>query len=51
MMMNLLRTHPLTLINGVIQENAFYTPPAQMLEELRLRNAASVAPAGATAEA
>ena len=38
MMMNLLRTHPLTLINGVIQENAFYTPPAKMLEELRPRN-------------
>lgn len=39
MMMNLLRTHPLTLIGGVIQENAFYTPPAKMLEELRIRDA------------
>jgi hypothetical protein len=51
MMMNLLRTHPLTLINGLIQENAFYTPPAKMLEELRLRNAVADAPAGAGAEA
>lgn len=37
MMMDLLRTHPLTLIGGVVQENPFFTPPAQMLEELRLR--------------
>jgi hypothetical protein len=40
MMMNILRTHPLTLIGGVVQENPFYTPPAQMLEELRARKAA-----------
>lgn len=51
MMMNLLRTHPLTLINGVIQENAFYTPPAKMLEELRLRSAVPDAHASATAAA
>ncbi len=37
MMMDLLRTHPLTLIGGVVQENPFYTPAAQMLEELRAR--------------
>lgn len=37
MMMDLLRTHPLTLINGVVQENPFYTPAAEMLEELRAR--------------
>lgn len=39
MMMDLLRTHPLTLIGGVIQENPFYTSPATMLEELRSRRA------------
>lgn len=39
MMMDLLRTHPLTLINGVVQENPFYTPAAEMLQELRNREA------------
>ena len=37
MMMDLLRTHPLTIIGGVVQENPFYTPPAKMLRELRDR--------------
>lgn len=40
MMMDILRTHPLTLIGGVVQENPFYTPPAQMLQELRERKSA-----------
>jgi CBS domain containing-hemolysin-like protein len=38
MMMDLLRTHPLTLINGVVQENPFYTPASEMLAELRKRD-------------
>ena len=37
MMMDLLRTHPLTLIGGVVQENPFYTAPEKMLQELRAR--------------
>ena len=37
MMMDLLRTHPLTLINGVVQENPFFTPPVEMLRELKDR--------------
>jgi hypothetical protein len=37
MMMDILRTHPMTLIGGVVQENPFYTPPAEMLRELRER--------------
>lgn len=40
MMMDILRTHPLTLVGGVVQENPFFTPPAQMLEELRARKTA-----------
>ncbi|MDB5958499.1 MEDS domain-containing protein [Ramlibacter sp.] len=36
-MMDLLRTHPLTLIGGVVHENPFYTPAREMLEELRGR--------------
>lgn len=37
MMMDLLRTHPLTLINGIVQENPFYVPASAMLEELQRR--------------
>lgn len=47
MMMDLLRTHPLTLINGIVQENPFYVPASDMLEELRERGLQSgTAPAG-----
>jgi hypothetical protein len=42
MMMDLLRTHPLTLINGVVQENPFYTPASDMLAELKTRDAAAL---------
>jgi hypothetical protein len=41
MMMDLLRTHPLTLVGGVVQENPFFTPPAEMLRELKQRKAQS----------
>lgn len=37
MVMDLLRTHPLTLINGVVQENPFFTPPSEMVKELKAR--------------
>ncbi|WP_250474095.1 MEDS domain-containing protein [Caballeronia sp. GAFFF1] len=37
MLMDLLRTHPMTLINGVVQENPFFTPPSQMILELKRR--------------
>ena len=37
MMIDLLRAHPLTVINGVLHENPFYTPAPAMLEELRRR--------------
>jgi hypothetical protein len=41
MMMDLLRAHPLTIINGVLQENPFYTPPEEMLRDLRDRQSLS----------
>jgi hypothetical protein len=41
MMMDLLRAHPLTVMNGVLHENPFYTPPEQMLREIQLRHAMS----------
>lgn len=39
LMMDLLRTHPLTMIGGVLRENPFFTPPAEMLRELSARRA------------
>jgi hypothetical protein len=38
MMMDILRSHPLTLVGNVIYENPFYTPPEDLLRELRARN-------------
>jgi len=37
MLMDVLRTHPLTLINGIVQENPFFISPSEMLEELENR--------------
>ena len=42
MMMDLLRAHPLTVMNGVLHENPFYTPASQMLREIESRRAARV---------
>ncbi len=42
MVMDLLRTHPMTLIGGVVQENPFFTPPAEMLKELKARKSRAV---------
>lgn len=33
-MMDLLRAHPLTVINGVLHENPFYTPAKEMLRQI-----------------
>jgi hypothetical protein len=38
MMMDLLRAHPLTVMNGVLHENPFYTPAEALLRELESRN-------------
>jgi hypothetical protein len=35
--MDILRTHPLVIVGGALQENTFYVPPDQFLEELRQR--------------
>ena len=34
---NVLRTHPMVLIGGVVQMNPFFVPPEQFLDELRQR--------------
>ncbi len=37
LVMDLLRAHPLTVMNGVLHENPFYTPAREMLAELKRR--------------
>ena len=34
---DILRTHPMVLIGGMLQENPFFIPPSEFLEERRLR--------------
>lgn len=41
MMMDLMRAHPLTVLNGVLHENPFYTPADEMLTDLRQRRTPS----------
>ena len=35
--MGVLRTHPMVILGGVLQENPFFIPPEQFLQELRER--------------
>ncbi|HVW29900.1 MAG TPA: MEDS domain-containing protein [Polyangiaceae bacterium] len=37
LMLDILRSHPLTLVNGAIHQNPFFTPPEMFLDELRRR--------------
>jgi hypothetical protein len=34
---DIMRTHPMVIIGGILQENPFFIPPEQMLEELAAR--------------
>jgi hypothetical protein len=36
--MDILRTHPMNIIGGILQVNPFYVPPDQFLQELRGRS-------------
>jgi hypothetical protein len=38
--MDALRTHPVVIIGGLLQENPFYVPPDQLLAEIRQRRLA-----------
>lgn len=38
MMLDILRSHPLTLVNGAVHENPFFTPPEVFLAELQKRS-------------
>lgn len=37
--MDIMRTHPMVIVGGVLQENPFFVPPDQFLRELRERGA------------
>jgi hypothetical protein len=39
--MDILRTHPQVIVGGVLQQNPFFVPPRQFLQELDRRNAAN----------
>jgi hypothetical protein len=34
-----MRTHPMIIIGGILQENPFFVPPDEFLRELRERHA------------
>lgn len=34
---DIMRTHPMVIVGGILQENPFYVPSEQMLQELRAR--------------
>ena len=38
--MDIMRTHPMVIVGGILQENPFFVPPDVMLAELRGREAA-----------
>lgn len=36
---DIMRTHPMVIIGGILQENPFYVPPEEMIKELEARKA------------
>jgi hypothetical protein len=36
---DIMRTHPMVILGGILQENPFYVPPDEMLKELKERRA------------
>jgi hypothetical protein len=41
--MDIMRTHPLVIIGGLLRENPFFVPPEQFLDEMRIRRSARTA--------
>jgi hypothetical protein len=35
--MDILRTHPMVIVGGILQENPFYAPADEFIKELRER--------------
>ena len=46
---DIMRTHPMIIVGGILQQNPFYVPPEQFLREVRTRRAARSASRSATA--
>lgn len=44
MVVDIMRTHPLLLIGGILHENPFFVPPEECLPELRARRVADETP-------
>ena len=47
LVIDILRTHPMVIIGGILQENPFFVPPAEMINELEARRLAGATPASA----
>jgi hypothetical protein len=47
---DILRTHPMVIVGGVLQENPLYVPPEELLRELRQRKGGRQANSGRMAE-
>ncbi|HEX2279191.1 MAG TPA: hypothetical protein VHN13_19015 [Candidatus Tectomicrobia bacterium] len=43
-MLDIMRTHPMVIIGGILQENPFFVPPDEMLRELREREGRQALP-------
>lgn len=41
-LMDILRTHPMVLVGGILRENPFFVPPDEFLRELRERSAGRI---------
>jgi hypothetical protein len=44
-----MRTHPMIIIGGILQENPFFVPPDEFLRELRERHSARNTPPASAA--
>jgi hypothetical protein len=43
---DIMRTHPMIVIGGILQQNSFYVPPEEFLREVRQRRAAQMGAPG-----
>ncbi|MFN2632358.1 MAG: hypothetical protein ABR610_02985 [Thermoanaerobaculia bacterium] len=43
-MLDILRTHPMAIVGGVLEKNPFFVPPEEFLLELRAREKARETP-------
>ena len=41
--MDIMRTHPMVVVGGLLRENPFFVPPDEFLRELRERRSAGAA--------